>query len=261
MSGYNLESGGVHHGSHLRMDAERNYNMEVARNELLTAIGIKGDPVTLYPLLDESEMAVEIDRATKPPCWRAAALEEARKCPEKDQTLLKTAQVGCGGKNMALVQSTQTDEELARHILLKNPQCQHTYNVILELVKRHRLAREEYEALEDCSRYAIADKWALEWEALEQLSSESIQRVGLMKRDNLAREYRRKRLAQRRKELEEQLEEREKEDVFHSEELLREIDNAKDEIQWQDQIPSFFYNNPLYVEEECKETLPLEEGM
>eukprot|EP00796_Vickermania_ingenoplastis_P004403 gene4403-3203_t len=270
MAANTIENAGVHYGSHLRMDAERNYNMEVAKDEMARAIGIKGDPITLYPLLDEYEQDIEIDKATKPPCYLTAGDVKGLLCsghtsPRADgkaadgQTKAKrgSRKMKEGwedeeeeeeeDQDVEVIEPAPGEEEQAKEILLKNPRCQYEFNVILALLQKQRRAREAFEAVEDCARNSLADVWSLQWEEMFELATESQRRAVDMKRDRLARDYRMKRLQQRREEVEKELTEREAETVFHTEEMLRELDGVRGVELWKEQLESYFYNNPLYA--------------
>lgn len=260
MSGYTIENAGVHYGSHLRMDSERNYNMELAKREMATLIGIKADPTTLYPLLDDEERDREIDKATKPPCYLTENIRERlypgyknhpfsveeddeEKKKGREEEGVDTLEVdGVNEKPRGIIPGPG-DEELARRILLKNPQCLFEYNRILEGLHQQRLARKALENVEEMSRNALADVWCLHWEELYELSKESIKQVASMIRDRVAREYRHERLRQRRRELEER-QEKEMEGVLHSDEMLALLDGlGTDAASWKEQLGSFYYNN------------------
>lgn len=276
MSGYTLENAGIHYGSHLRMDSERNYNLESAKREMAEAIGIKCDPITLYPLLSEDEMNEEIDKATKPPCLLTGDVR-ARLFPGyKDNpfsTVEETAAAADGGRpdnnneeedemdEKPKVSHPPEDEVLARMILLKNPQCLFEYNRILEVLRLQRMAREGFEKVEEVARNALADVWCLQWEELHELSVESMQRAAMMKRERIAREYRFQRLLQRRKELEDALLEREHEVVFHTDEMLKELDGVKESgrAMWMEQLASFYYNNKLCIEYDIPKQIEAQE--
>lgn len=286
MAANTLENAGVHYGSHLRMDAERNYNMEIAKQEMANAIGIKGDPITLYPLLDEYEQDMEIDKATKPPCYLTASNVKGLLCsaptsprpdeeenaeeedgePKQRKKRAKKTKDGWDDeeeeedKDVEVIEPAPGEEERAKEILLKNPRCQYEFNVILAMLQKQRRAREAFESIEECARNSLADVWALQWEELYELSTESQRRAVDMKRDRLARDYRMKRLAQRRLELEQELTEREQETVFHSEELLRELECVRGIEIWREQLSSYFYNNPLFplLDYDVEETKQIE---
>lgn len=267
MAGNTIENSGVHYGSHLRMDSERNFNMELAKREMASAIGIKGDPTTLYPLLSDYEMNEEIDKATKPPCRLTGNVRERLYPGYKDNPFSpeedKEKEGGGGGPSQKngdggldvdgvnekpRVIPAPGEEELAKKILLQNPQCLFEYNRILEVLQKQRLARQALMNVEEIARNALADVWCLHWEELYELSSESMQRAASMTRERVAREYRLQRVAQRRRELEE-LQDREIENVFHTEEMLAELDGMRGDVAvWKEQLASFYYNNSLYLE-------------
>lgn len=275
MAANTIENSGIHYGSHLRMDAERNYNMEVAKDEMANAIGIKGDPITLYPLLDEHEQDIEIDKATKPPCYLTANQVKGMLCSPRDGKSGGASSGAAGkkkekksrklkegwdgeeeeeeedGEDVEVIEPTPAEEDLAKQILLKNPRCQYEYSVILSLLQQQRKAREAFELVEDSARNALADVWCLQWEELFDQSTESMRRAVEMKRDRLARDYRFERLAQRRAEVEQQIAKK-VEEVFHTEEMLKELDGFRGVEFWQQQLASYFYNNPLYLEYEEK---------
>lgn len=276
MSGYTLENAGIHYGSHLRMDSERNYNLELAKREMANAIGIKCDPITLYPLLSEEEIDEEIDKATKPPCLLTGDVRARLYPGYKDNpfsTVDESEAEADGGRSdkkneeeygmseKPKITHPPEDEVLARMILLKNPQCLFEYNRILEVLRLQRVAREAFEKVEEVARNALADVWCLQWEELHELSVESIQRAAMMKRDRLAREYRFQRLLQRRKELEDMLLEREHEVVFHTDEMLKELDGARESGRalWKEQLASFYYNNDLYLEYDIPKQIEAQE--
>lgn len=278
MAANTIENAGIHYGSHVRMDAERNYNMEVAKDEAANAIGIKIDPLTLYPLLDEYEQDMEIDKATKPPCrltdeikgllcsaptsprGGVKAIENGKprkRVNKKKEGWDEEEEEVADDTDVEVIEPTPGEEDLAKMILLKNPRCQYEFSVILAMLQRQRRAREAFEGVEAMSRNALADVWSLQWEEMFEQSEESFRRAVDMKRDRLAREYRKERLQQRRLDLEKELAERQQEQVFHSEELLQELDYTHSVEMWREQLESYFYNNPLYPALEYEEKLQI----
>lgn len=254
------------------MDSDRNYKMEIEKDKMASAIGIKGNPITLYPLLNEEQQNAEIDRATKPPCHLSTGDIRKLLCsPSKRMMDDDVKPFTLNGKrgptrrhqkenwdeeevveeddaNVEVIEPAVGEEDLAKVILLKNPRCQYEYNVILAALQKQRHAREAFESVEDCARNALADVWCLQWEELFDLCTESQKRAVEMKRDRLAKDYRHDRLRKRREELEQKLTEKEEETLFHSEELLRELDGIRGVDLWREQLSSFFYNTLLSLE-------------
>lgn len=146
--------------------------------------------------------------------------------------------------NMAVVQPeltwTEQDNETVKAFILDNPRYRREFSAILKVVRAHRIVREKLESLEEFARDALSDVWALEWEELYELNLRCRKVAAEDMRGRLSLEHWRNHLEVRRAELEEKLTEGQEELVFHTEELLRELDARTDFLElWKQQLASF----------------------
>lgn len=131
------------------------------------------------------------------------------------------------------------DESAAMEFVKHNPRYHNAFLTILKQLREFRRQREAFESFEDFARNALADVWNLQWEDLYELSLVARQRAAEDMRARLSKVHWHERLETRRKEIEQALEEREREAIFHDDSILRELEMKRYLEWWNEQLASF----------------------
>lgn len=135
----------------------------------------------------------------------------------------------------------ERDEREANEFISRNPLYKRRFLEVLDHFRKHRLQRENSASLEDITRNGLADLWSLQWEDLYEMAMAGRQNAAEDMRARLSKVHWNQRLDTRRAELEQSLSlaRREREELFHTANILRELDMKRYLSWWTEQLASF----------------------